>query len=669
MNYKCLFEPYQLGPLYLKNRVVMGPASTRTGDVETNRPSQRTVDYFTARAKGGVGTIVVEHTCVTQRGIFGLGALCAYQDDVVPAWKKLVDGVHQYGCVTFAQLQDGGAAAHPLVNGGLQTVAASSVPDHFKRHFPDEISLEDIEEYKKAYIKSAGHMLEAGFDGIQLHLANGYFLASFLSTRANKRTDCYGGSLENRLRLPLELISELRRAYGNFPLIARLGLSEARLGRNLNETRAIALALQDAGVMAISFNSGSYFEKNYELPPYHQDPGFFMDQLATVKKDLSIPVMGGARITEPLLADMFLRSGSVDLIEINRGHIADPEWCNKAQSGNTDSIRKCIACVRCGVRPNSDYGVLNIRTQPTEGEQKEVNTVTCSVNPYTGAERALATQPAKEKKKVLVIGGGPAGLQAAYVAAEKKGHDVILVEKQRSLGGLARAAAMPPKKGEVVNLITALAYDCRKAGVDIRLNTEATPDYIREVAPDVILVATGTKSIRPTFIKGHEEAHFVQAVDLLTGKGMADMPIGKKFMVLGGGSVGFETAEFLSVYENEVDIYEMMDSIDGWCNLATEAEWQTYKHCKELGVGINLGCTCKEIKDNKVVYEKDGELKESGKYDYFISAVGEKPDTSLLDALKKEGFDPIPVGNCGFKRASRFYEVLLDAIEVANSLD
>jgi 2,4-dienoyl-CoA reductase-like NADH-dependent reductase (Old Yellow Enzyme family)/thioredoxin reductase len=641
-KYEKLFERASIGSMQLKNRVILPPMATLSGNPETNFPSEETIAYYEARAKGGYGMICVEHTCVTPAGIYGPGVLIANPSTCVPHFKKLFDVIHKHGAKAIAQLGDGGTSAHPKCNGNIPTVSASSTPDHRIRLFPHEISIEGIQEYKKAYLSAVDNMIEAGVDAIILHLANGYFLASFLSTRENKRTDRYGGTMEGRLRLILEIVDDIKRKYGNrITLFTRMAAFEERYGRNTEETMVIAKALEKAGVEAISFNAGSYFELYHELPPYTEPQGYIMDHIAKLKKGLKVPVFGGGRVTEPLLADSYLIDGKVDFIEIGRGGIADPEWCNKAQSGQSDSIRRCIGCCRCCDLIDGKHG--------------------CSVNPYAFKETKYSLEKAETKKKILVVGGGIGGLQTSITASEK-GHDVVVVEKNTYLGGNAKAAAMPINKGEIVSLVTSLAEDARKLGVEIVMNTTVDVDFVNNMNPDLVVVATGATPIPCTFIQGHEEANFVDAIDFLMGKGMESIPRDANIAVIGGGAIGLETAEFLAVYENSVDVYEMESNINMALVINT-ADYEMIKNVKKYGVGIKLGHKVLSVNEGVLSYESNGQVGQSKKYDYFISAVGLRSNNQLAKELETAGFQTLLVGDA--KEPSRFMEVLTDGLETA----
>jgi 2,4-dienoyl-CoA reductase-like NADH-dependent reductase (Old Yellow Enzyme family)/thioredoxin reductase len=650
MMYQKLFEPLQIGKLRFKNRVAMGPMCVGLGDPKTHFPTEKQIAYYEARAKGGCGTIVIEHTAVTPSGYYTPHTMNAYPEECIPYWEKLVDAIHKHDSVIIAQLGNGGNSAPSMFHEGYPCESASATPDRFIRQFPNEISYEGIQEYRKAHLQCVRNLHKAGVDAFMLHFTNGYFLASFLSARQNKRTDCYGGTLENRMRLAKELISDIRREFGNeVTLFARLSSIEVNDGRTLDETKVVAYELEKAGVAAISFNAGSFFEKDWELPPYQQEPGFSMKYNKALKEVLSIPVLGGGRVSDPLMAESYLRDGIVDIVEVSRGHIADPEWCNKAQSGESASIRRCIACNRCAGASKFDRAY-------------------CSVNPFAQNETTLLVKPSKEDKHVLVIGGGPGGLQAAVTSAER-GFKVTLLEKERFLGKMVKCAAMPPKKGELVSLISELAYDANKLGVDIRLNTEATVDLIKEINPDVVIIATGANPVQCTFVEGYEDAGFIQACHLLMGEGMKFMPYRKKLAIIGGGTVGIETAEYVASYNNEVTVYEMKEGItelNSPFGLSCDAETRLLNEAEELGVEIRTGSKVLSVKDGVIRYEQNGEEKESEKYDFLITAVGMRSECSLAESLKESGYNPIIIGDA--KKPLNIANALLDAVEAVIGL-
>lgn len=635
MNYSKMFEPISIGSMRLKNRVIMGPLGSAMAD-ENHFPTPVQARYYAERAKGGVAMVMVEHTAMQLMGARSATATGIWDPAGLPAWKRVVNAIHENGAKAGIQIgHQGSCTDYSRILGG-ECVAASHIRCYKIQEKTRAMSPAEMEQFKADYVKAVKLAIEAGFDTVMFHMTNGYFLASWLSGRTNKRTDRYGGNLENRLRFPLELVAAVREAVGpDYPLMARLATREINGGRSIEETRIVARALQDAGIDAIDLNSGSWSEYDWEFPSYFQQEGFLLEDAEKIRRSVRIPVISGGRITEPLMAEQALEDGRCDVISVTRAMLADPQWLLKTQQGETQSIRRCIGCTRC-INDREHGGLI------------------CSVNPFERREEELAIQPAKESKRVLIIGAGPAGLQAASVAAQR-GHKVTVVEKEDMPGGMVRQAGVPPLKWEILNLITALAYDAEKAGAEFRYGFEATSQWVREQKFDHVIVATGAKAVIPR-IPNDGSLEPMTGVSVLAGTNW----VGQRVALVGGGWIGCETTEFLTKYHRDVTIFEMLPAIGS--DMYPAMREKMLRNLEQSKVRAVTGIKVKEIKEKRVYCEKeDGSIAEYGPFDSLLFTAGMRADTALADGLREAGIEPIVIANA--VKAGRIQEALTSAVE------
>jgi 2,4-dienoyl-CoA reductase-like NADH-dependent reductase (Old Yellow Enzyme family) len=446
--------------------------------------TQRYIDYIAERAKGGVGLIIVESMYMDPLGRGHIRQLGIYDDKLIPGLRRLTDAVHAYGAKVASEPMSCGRETSSYITGS-QPYGASTIPCKVLAggEAPRELTVSEVKELVNGFGEAARRSVEAGFDLIEIHGAHGYIINQFLSPFTNKRTDEYGGSFEKRMRFPLEVVARVREVVGDdFPLAYRMSGEEKIEG-------GLTIDLIDLG--------------------------------ARIKEKVRIPVSIVGRINHPQLAEEILADGKADFIAIGRALHADPYWPLKAQEGRVEDIRICPACMSC-----SDQLATNLP-------------ITCAINPEAGNERDLAIKPAPRKKKVLVVGAGPSGMEAARVA-DLRGHQVILFEKRDRVGGQLHYASSAHHKKEFEEVIRFLEVQLKKSGVNIRLDTEVTPALIRETNPDAVIIATGATPALP-FTPGVDKPHVHVAVDVLDNRAT----LKGKTAIIGGGLVGLETALFL----------------------------------------------------------------------------------------------------------------------------
>jgi 2,4-dienoyl-CoA reductase-like NADH-dependent reductase (Old Yellow Enzyme family)/thioredoxin reductase len=541
---KHLFNPISIGAIEVKNRIVMSPMGTNLAS-PNGEVTQSLISYYAARAEGGVGLIVTEDATIGPK--YGVNSLMLNDDRLIPGWVELARAVHAFGAKIAPQLMHPSFNARSALN-GVQPVAASPIPSRFFRELPRELSVDEIESIIEQFSLTAWRAQEAGCDAVLLHCAHNYhLLGSFMSALHNKRADLYGGSVEGRLRLPLEVIRRIRSKVGpDFPILIRISGAEFEPGgRTIEETQYIAPLLVEAGVNAIQISAGTLNVPWITTPPMGTPLAPNATFSEAIKKVVDVPVICGTRITNPQVAENILVNNRADMIAMGRALLADPAFPNKAAMGRWEDIIPCVGDLSCLVSVLSD------------------RRIGCMTNPSVGLEQEMTLLPAQSPKKVLVAGGGPAGLEAARVAA-LRGHKVTLLEKTSKLGGQLLIAAFPPMKQEIVHIIQYLTNQAYKAGVQVKLNQEVTVKVVKRLQPDVVIVAAGGVPCIPMELSGTDGKNVVTAWDVLQGRVL----VGPKVVIVGGGKVGCEVADFIAhpvsdrnPKGNQVTLLEMLDNI------------------------------------------------------------------------------------------------------------
>lgn len=602
-----IFEPLKLRNLELKNRMVVSAMVTNYCTPD-GMATEKFIAYHEHKAKGGWGLIITEDYAVTPTagGFKNLPGL--WEDAQIESHWELTRRVHEAGGRIAAQIYHAGRETTSQVT-GEQPVAPSAVREPSMPETPRELSVAEIHELVQQFGDCARRAKEAGFDAVEVHGAHGYLVGAFASPFSNKRSDEYGGTIRNRARFGMEIIRNIKEKCGeDYPVIYRISSVEyVPGGLEIEESKVIARLMEEAGADCIHCSQGVYASTHTIIPPSVFPRAGYVDHAAEMKKAVKIPVIAVGRINDVEIAESVLESGKADLVTMARASLADPELPKKAAEGRYDEILRCIGCL-----------------QGCAGESGKGKCVRCLVNPLTGMEDEYDMSPAEKAKKVLVIGGGVSGCEAA-VAAALKGHKVTLIEKSGQLGGQWIPASVPVGKGEFTSFICWQKRMLEKMQVQVLLNTTADAELIQLYEPDTLILATGSQPFIPP-IKGASQDFVVTAHEILLGKKEA----GKKTVVIGGGLVGAETADMLGAQCEQVSIVEMLPQI------MKDGEPSPARYMKERfeknHVAIHTSTRVKEIGDHAVIGEKDGqELRIEA--DTVVIAVGVRTDRSLLDSL------------------------------------
>ena len=610
MKYPTMFSPIQIGTVTVPNRFVVPPMGNNFANTDGTL-SDRSAAYYEARAKGGFGLITIESTVVYSEAKGGPRKPCLFTDDTVDSFKRTIDRCHRYGAKVSIQLQHAGPEGNSKLT-GFPLKAASPMASHCGGEIPEAMPTEEVYRLIECYGDAAARAQKAGVDMVEVHCAHGYLVSTFISARTNKRTDEFGGCFENRMRLPRLIIENIRKKTGgNLPILCRINArDEGEGGVTVQDAAVIASYLeQECGVNAIHVSRSIHLHDEFMWAPNNTHGGFNADLVTEIKKAVSVPVITVGRYTEPQYAEILVREGRADLVAFGRQSIADPELPLKARTGQLETLTPCIACL-LGCVPNMLAG----------------RPITCAMNPTVGREAEIV--PAEVSKRVVVIGGGPGGLYAAWMCA-KRGHQVTLLEKSEELGGHLLVASYPPAKGEIAPAIRSLIVRCRQAGVDIHTGTAATPELIRQLAPEAAIVATGsTPLVLP--IPGLADCGYINAEDMLTGK----QNVGKKVLIVGGGMVGAEAAEHLAERGHQCDIVEMKPVVGE--DIMPEPRKYIMASLEHHKVGQITNAKVSEFFTDGVRYTStvDGTEGELRGYDNIVLAMGYRSNNPLEEPLK-----------------------------------
>ncbi len=663
MKYSKLFSPIKIGSITIKNRFAMAPMGP-LGLADANGGwNQRGIDYYVERAKGGTGLIIT--------GVTFFDQVVEKQDpttvpnplykpvNFVKTSREMTERIHAYGSKIFLQLSGGfGRVTIPTNVGDIPPIAPSAIPHRWLDKTCRAITVDEIHAIVKQFGEAAFHAKRAGFDGVQIHAVHeGYLIDQFAISMFNQRTDEYGGSLENRLRFAKEIVEEIKKTCGDdFPVTLRFSLKSMikdwrvgalpgedfeEKGRDTEEGLKAAKLLESYGYDALDTDVGTYDAWWWNHPPMYQKKGLYREYCKMVKEVVDIPVFCAGRMDNPDMALEAIENGECDVIDLGRPLLADPDYCNKLRCGKITQIRPCISCHEGCMGRVASYSLLN-----------------CAVNPQAARERVNAYEPILKKKKVLIVGGGVAGCEAARVLAIR-GHQPVVYEKGSRLGGNLIPGGAPDFKEDDIALADWYTNELNRLGVHVHLNTELNEEEIKTMDYDTVILATGSK---PKVFSLGDDSHTYTAEQVL----LKQKDAGKKTVVVGGGLVGCETALWLAQNGIHVTIVEALDKVMAVNGPLCAANKEMLEALLPFnGVEIITGAKVTEFANGEVKVD----TKEGSKTimsDSVILSVGYKEENTLYNNLQFDIPDLYLLGDA--KKVSNIMYAIWDAFEVANHI-
>lgn len=628
-----LFERARIGSMESKNRIAMAPMGTNgLADVDLGY-SRRLIEFYAARARGGAGMIITGAAMVNTRLEGGIAHFLPRLTSgaYLARLSELCDAMHHHGAKLVLQLSAGFGRVNQLIGNPIPPISASAVPCfHNPAVTTRELTIAEIGEIVTSFATAAAMAKMAGADAIEIQGYGGYLIDQFQTALWNKRTDKYGGDLDGRMRFSMELIGATRHAVGrDFPLIYKFTPDHYLPGgRTLEEGLEIARRLERAGIDALHVDGGCYEVWHRVIPSMYEPPACQIALAEAVKHAVALPIIAHGKLGDPAVARQVITEGKADFVAIGRPLLADPEWPRKVKENRVEDIRPCINC---------NEGCLGARLA-----------LSCTVNPQTGMEREYALAPVVQKRTVLVIGGGPGGLEAARVAAAR-GCAVTLWEQRDRLGGKLHLAAAPEFKRDIRPLIRYLVRQLEQAGVTVELNKRATLEEVQRQKADVVILATGSQFKMPE-VPGVEREHVLSTVDLFEGK----KRVGQRVLVIGGGLCGCEAAAYLAGQGKQVTIIEMARQV--------VPEGKTVNNIlavkallAERRVEVMTETKLVEVTESGALVERDGR-RQALPADSVVIATGFIPDLRWRDALEQTVAEAVAIGDCARPRN------ILDAI-------